>query len=185
MTKIVTQPAVPAVDTQADRARHPAVAAGVSGGIPWTAVHLAVAQHKAEILERVARGERLADISQALSLGLDRRRLSELFLNDPDYKAAIEAGHSARLDRAEEMIEKADIDRSADVARARAYWAAVAWRAERECPARWGQRQQVGEQAQVVIQIGLQAHNSVRQIEGERAHLALLAQPIDSAEDSI
>lgn len=98
---------------------------------------LAIAERKEEILTGLAEGKRIDD----LNLGIDRRRVSEAMRSNPtllaEYRAAIEAGLEKRLDDAEDAIESAD---ERDVARARAYWQATAWRAEREVPSRWSSK---------------------------------------------
>ena len=121
----------------------------MTGGKP-SIVH----QYRDEFIAGIAAGERMSDIAARLGITLHRRTIRDALVRDPEYRAAIEAGHEARLDKAERMIEEATTEtdpengraRSADgslVARARAYWAAVAWRAERECPGRWGPKQEV------------------------------------------
>lgn len=94
-------------------------------------------QKKAEILAGIAEGKRLSE----LNLGITRQSISQALHDDPEYQAALEAGHAARLDRAEKMIEGAA--EQTDVARARALWSAVSWRAEREAARLWGAKQQV------------------------------------------
>jgi hypothetical protein len=88
------------------------------------------------IIAQVAQGERLDD----LGLGITRQSISDALKDDPEYKAAQVLYHAARLDRAERMILAAD---PTDVPRARAYSAAVQWRAERECSRIYGAKQQL------------------------------------------
>lgn len=83
--------------------------------------------HKEEILNRVSQGERLSSI--AISLGISKQAISSQLTNDPDYQAAYQSFHDARLDNAEGLLESA-IDQI-DIARARELWKAYSWRAER------------------------------------------------------
>ena len=83
--------------------------------------------HKEEILNRVSQGERLSSI--AISLGISKQAISSQLTNDPDYQAAYQSFHDARLDNAECLLESA-IDQI-DIARARELWKAYSWRAER------------------------------------------------------
>jgi len=83
--------------------------------------------HKEEILNRVSQGERLSSI--AISLGISKQAISSQLTNDPDYQAAYQSFHDARLDNAEGLLESA-VDQI-DVARARELWKAYSWRAER------------------------------------------------------
>ena len=98
-------------------------------------------QHRDEIIALVASGKRLSDISAELGLNVSPQAISHALKDDPDYQGAAESYHSCRLDAAERGIDAAAD--SVDVARARAAWSSVAWRAEREFPHRWGQRTQV------------------------------------------
>ena len=83
--------------------------------------------HKEEILNRVSQGERLSSI--AISLGISKQAISSQLTNDPDYQAAYQSFHDARLDNAEGLLESA-VDQI-DIARARELWKAYSWRAER------------------------------------------------------
>lgn len=94
-----------------------------------------------QILNRVASGEYVPAIAQ--ELGVSKQALSQfLAKHDKDsYLAARETAAEIRLDDAMMAIEQATDP--LDLARARERFRAVAWRAEREHPGRWGQRQQV------------------------------------------
>ena len=83
--------------------------------------------HKEEILNRVSQGERLSSI--AISLGISKQAISSQLTNDPDYQAAYQSFHDARLDNAEGLLESATDQ--LDIARARELWKAYSWRAER------------------------------------------------------
>ena len=102
--------------------------------------------HREQIIAGIASGKRISD----LGLSVSRQAISKVLKNDPEYREAIEIGLDARLDLAEQRLE-ATSD-SVDVARAKALWQSTAWRAERECPHRWGVRQP---DAGVAIQIVL------------------------------
>lgn len=75
--------------------------------------------------------------------GRTRQAIWESVHLHPNYPAALELSHAARLDRSEKAIEGAQD--GLDLARARTTWQAVSWRAERECPRRWGQRSDIGQ----------------------------------------
>lgn len=92
-------------------------------------------QHREEIIQGLSKGQRLTDIVQALQIPTDRFAISKALRSDPQYREAIEAGFEARLDTSEAELENID---PSNVARARARFQAVAWRAERECRERWG-----------------------------------------------
>ena len=86
------------------------------------------------IIAQVAQGTRLAD----MGLGIAPQSISEVLKDDPEYKAAQVSYHAVRLDRAEDLIARAD---PPDVARARALHDAYKWRAERECARVYGAKQ--------------------------------------------
>lgn len=108
-------------------------------------------QRKAEILERLADGKRISDIIDELGLGITRKAVSNALHADPEYRQAIETGFTVRLDQAEKKIEESA--EQVDVARARAYWSAVAWRAEREFPSRWGQKTETKLDATLKVEV--------------------------------
>ena len=85
-------------------------------------------------LDRIANGEIAQQIAH--SLGVPHSNLYRKLATHPEYSAARESGLAARLDKAENDVETAD---ERTLARARELWRVVTWRAERECPARWGQ----------------------------------------------
>lgn len=111
-------------------------------------------QRRDEIIAGLAEGKRLSD----LNLGVSRQAISKVLKDDPEYRSAIEAGFTARLDEAEKAIENAA--EQVDVARARARFQAVAWRAEREFPSRWGQKQEVATTHRYVIEVPSMAQDS-------------------------
>ena len=91
------------------------------------------------IIQSLATGARLSDIAPALNVG--PTAISNALKSDPEYRAAIEVGFHHRLDKAEDEIENAAD--SVDVARARARFQSVAWRAEREFSQTWGRQDQL------------------------------------------
>ena len=96
-------------------------------------------QQRDTVINALADGKRLSDI--APSLGVSPNAISKVLKKDPEYREAIESGLDCRLDESEAAIEQAI--EQVDVARARARFQSVAWRAEREVPERWGARQQI------------------------------------------
>ena len=98
-------------------------------------------QYREQIIERLRVGKRLSDIAEELNLPITPQALSKPLKSDPEYRAAIEQGFHKRLDDAEKAIEES-VDQ-VDVARARARFTSVAWRAEREFPERWAAKGQV------------------------------------------
>ena len=83
--------------------------------------------HKDSIISQISQGVRLSTIAQ--TLGITKQAISAQLGNDPDYQAAYQSFHDARLDNAEGLLESA-IDQI-DIARARELWKAYSWRAER------------------------------------------------------
>ena len=105
--------------------------------------------HRESIIEQLAAGKRLSDVVAAL--GVSPQAISAVLRTDPEYRAAIEAGFAVRLDQSEQAIE--DSVDQLDVARARARFQSVAWRAERECPGTWGQRSAVAIDAALTVHV--------------------------------
>jgi hypothetical protein len=97
-------------------------------------------QHRDEILQRIEAGEYLATIAQSLGLAGKGQAISNALAADPEYQAARALGLEAKLARREQEMETVDHD---NVPRARELLSHARWRAERECPERWGQRSQV------------------------------------------
>lgn len=90
-----------------------------------------------EIIARIAAGAYQSHIAR--ELGVAPQSLHAKIRTHPAYREALEARNMAKLDQAQNGLE----DAAADVARAREQFKAAAWRAERECPQLWGQRQHV------------------------------------------
>lgn len=92
-----------------------------------------------DILSRLAQGELASHI--AVELGVHKSAIYHRFEDRKDYKQAREYGMQVRVEESETEIATAQ-----DVftlSRARERFRAVSWRAEREFPHRWGQKQQV------------------------------------------
>ena len=89
-----------------------------------------------DIINRIASGEFQSHIAR--QLGVAPQSLHERISKHPQYRIALECRNTANLDDGQMLI-----DRSPDLARAREQFKAAAWRAERECPAIWGAKQQL------------------------------------------
>ena len=125
-------------------------------------------QRKAEILERVAIGHKLVDIGR--DIGVTQPAISQQLAKLPEYRAARESGTLARIEAWEKEIEAIDANTEAGVlmlARAREMLSHARWRAEREFPERWGQKQ---EQAQGAVTIVIQRFGDTPVIEGATVH---------------
>ena len=91
------------------------------------------------IIAQIANGAYLGQI--AAQLGVSKQAVSQRLAKNPNYRPALEHRYQAQLDDAQQAIEVAGD--AIDIARARERFRAVAWRAEREFPARWGNRTQI------------------------------------------
>ncbi len=92
------------------------------------------------IIERVTQGERLIDIAKSYGF-TSHAVISKHLASNPKYQAARELALEARMDVRESELESADD--SVTVARARELLSHARWRAERECPRRWGAKQEI------------------------------------------
>lgn len=92
------------------------------------------------ILQRIERGDRLVDIAKDYGLS-DASSVQKRLADDPEYLLAKERGLESRMDKREDELEQAQD--SIQVARARELLSHARWRAERECPKRWGPRQEI------------------------------------------
>lgn len=110
-------------------------------------------QHREAILQSIANGKRLTDLSEQLHVS--PQAISKVLVKDPEYQAAIELGHAIRLDNAERAIEAASDQ--VEVARASASWRSIAWRAEKEVPSRWGNRMNIAMEVSVKVEERLSA----------------------------
>ena len=109
-----------------------------------------VAKHRDVVLDAIRSGMRLTDV--AASLGLKTHgAITNSFRDDPEYLTAREIGAESKMEIRERELEAAED--SVAVARARELLSHARWRAEREHPTRWGQRQQVEHGAQIVVNI--------------------------------
>jgi len=91
------------------------------------------------LISRIANGEYANKI--AAELGVHHSSIYRRLAQHPEYALARETAWEYRLDEALQEIEGA-----ADpctLARGRERFRAIAWRAEREFPSRWGQRSHV------------------------------------------
>lgn len=93
-------------------------------------------------LERIANGAITQQIAHELNV--HHSNLYRKLAQHPEYQAARECGMEARLDNAELAIQSSD---ERTLPRAREMFRAVAWRAEREHPARWGAKQELSVKA--------------------------------------
>ena len=94
--------------------------------------------HRETIIQQVAEGRKLSEIAKAIGLAGKGQAISNALAKDPEYQQAREWGLASRLDQREEELEQSE---PAYVPRARELLSHARWRAERECPARWGAKQ--------------------------------------------
>lgn len=85
-------------------------------------------ERKAEILERVASGERITDIAQQLGYA-NHAGVANRLRSDPDYAQAIINGAWAKLEARESQLERAEDNVS--VSRSRELMSQARWYAER------------------------------------------------------
>ena len=123
--------------------------------------------HRDLIISELATGKRLSDI--APGLGVSPNAISLVLKNDKEYRDAIEQGFHCRLDNAEKILD--DADTQLDVARGRALFQSVAWRAERECREVWGQSMDVKVDASLTVHVVRVAGDDQRVIEGESVQI--------------
>ncbi len=91
-------------------------------------------RHRAEIIERLAMGERLSDV--AASLGVAASSVSAAMNQDPEYQAALRLGAEHHMNRREAELEQASDGLT--IQRSRELLAHARWRLERLHPAMWG-----------------------------------------------
>jgi len=93
--------------------------------------------HKAEILKRVAKGDKITDIGKAYNVS--QQAISKQLLTDPEWIEARMSGALARIEHWEKEIEAINAGSSqVELGRARELLAHARWRAEREFPSQWG-----------------------------------------------
>lgn len=127
---------------------------------------------KAAILDRIAAGEYVPAIAE--SIGVSKQALAQSLARfDKDaYLAARETAAEIRLDEATMEIDRARD--AVDLARAREKFRAVAWRAEREHPNRWGSRPttavQINGDGMSVAVVSYASHSATHQQADDEAH---------------
>ena len=93
-----------------------------------------------DIISRIKAGEKLTDIARHYGYK-DHSAIVHRLKDHPEYQIARETGVEARMESREGELELAQD--SVTVARARELLSHARWRAEREFPHRWGQKQQI------------------------------------------
>lgn len=97
--------------------------------------------HKETILERISKGDKIADIAK--DYGISQPAISKALLDDPEWMEARKSGALSRIEKWEQEIEKIDSDtHPVMLGRAKEMLSHARWRAEREFPATWGQQKQ-------------------------------------------
>ena len=102
-----------------------------------------------QVIHRIAQGEYAVNIAK--ELGVHHSSVYRQLAKHPEYEQAKEEAWHFRLDDALQEIEKAPDP--CTLARARERFRAVAWRAERECPGKWGQKTQITGDLSITVQI--------------------------------
>ncbi len=93
--------------------------------------------HKAEILKRVAKGDKLADIGKTYKVS--HAAISKQLSSDPEYIEARMSGALARIEYWEKEVEAINAGSSqVELGRAKEMLSHHRWRAEREFPSQWG-----------------------------------------------
>lgn len=94
-----------------------------ANGIPNQAI-----EHKAEIIQRIANGERITDVARAFGYK-SHSTLSSALTSDPDYRKAIGQSAWAKLEMREQQMESAT--EQTDITRQRELLSHARWMAER------------------------------------------------------
>ncbi len=93
--------------------------------------------HKDAILERIARGDKIADIAK--DYGVTQPAISKALLDDPEWIEARKNGALSRIEHWEKEIENISADTNqVMLGRAKEMLSHARWRAEREFPNQWG-----------------------------------------------
>jgi len=93
--------------------------------------------NKDAILDRVAKGDKIADIGK--SYGVTQQAISKQLLSDPEWIEARMSGVLARIEHWEKEIEAIKEGTSqVMLGRAKEMLSHARWRAEREFPSQWG-----------------------------------------------
>lgn len=100
-------------------------------------------QRREQIIQGLQAGRYLKDI--AAELGVSHAAISQYLATDPDYVKAREIGAGEKIEARERELEVAPD--ALTLARARELLSHARWRAEREFPHRWGQRQEITHRA--------------------------------------
>lgn len=101
------------------------------------------------ILARLAAGEHASRIAH--ELGVHKSAIYHRYADRPDYQLARKHGTEVRIEESENEITTAADQFT--LSRARERFRAVAWRAEREFPDRWGARTQITGDLQVTVHV--------------------------------
>ena len=97
--------------------------------------------HRDTILERISRGDKIADIAK--DYGVSQPAISKALLDDPEWMEARKSGALSRIERWEKEIESIGPDTNqVMLGRAKEMLSHARWRAEREFPSHWGQQKQ-------------------------------------------
>jgi vacuolar-type H+-ATPase subunit H len=98
-------------------------------------------QNRDTILERVSKGDKIADIAK--DYGITQAAISKQLLDDPEWTEARRNGALSRIEKWEKEIEGISADTNqVMLGRAKEMLSHARWRAEREFPAIWGQQKQ-------------------------------------------
>ena len=100
-----------------------------------------------QMMDKLSNGAFLKDI--AAECGVSKQAIQKRLAKLPNYKDALESAFECRLDEIEATLAAAGD--MVDVARGNAQFKATSWRAERECPQRWGKADNQQAQAITVI----------------------------------
>ena len=93
--------------------------------------------HKDEILKRVAKGDKIADIGKTNNVS--HAAISKQLLKDLEWVEARMSGALARIEHWEKEVEKIDPNTNqVMLGRAKEMLSHARWRAEREFPSQWG-----------------------------------------------
>jgi len=89
--------------------------------------------HKAEILKRVAKGDKISDIGKAFNVS--HAAISKQLSSDPEYIDARMSGALSRIEHWEKEVEAINAGSSqVELGRAKEMLSHARWRAEREFP---------------------------------------------------
>jgi hypothetical protein len=93
--------------------------------------------HKDEILKRVAKGDKIADIGKTYNVS--HAAISKQLLKDPEWIEAHMSRALARIEHWQKEVEAINAGSSqVELGRAKEMLSHARWRAEREFPTQWG-----------------------------------------------